>query len=71
MDDEPNEQLIALMRLPTEIHLMRAAPKLLAALKLLMHEVDASGNGTAPDYGWPAAVSASREAIAEAEGGCS
>lgn len=51
-----------------DAYLLRAAPKLLEALKLLMHEVDESGNGRDPNYGWPKAVSASREAIAEAEG---
>lgn len=53
---------------PADAYLLRAAPKLLEALKLLMHEVDESGNGRDPNYGWPKAVSASREAIAEAEG---
>jgi hypothetical protein len=42
--------------------------ELLAALELLMHEVKASGNGTAPDYGWPKAVAAARDAIANARG---
>lgn len=41
--------------------------ELLTALKLLLHEVDESGNGTARDYGWPEATAASRAAIEKAD----
>jgi hypothetical protein len=52
----------------SDADLVRAARDMYEALGALLHEVDASGNGTAPDYGWPAAVSASRAAIAKARG---
>ena len=48
--------------------LIAAAPDLLAALKLLLREVELSGNADAKDYGWPAAVSATRAAINRATG---
>lgn len=48
--------------------LAAAAPDLLAALKLLLEEVELSGNAEAKDYGWPAALRRAREAIATAEG---
>lgn len=51
-----------------DAQLVAAAGDLLKALNALLYEVDASGNGTAPDYGWPSAVSASRAAIAKARG---
>jgi hypothetical protein len=47
--------------------LIAAAPALLAALTLLLHEVEQSGNATAKDFGWPKAVAAARAAIALAE----
>ena len=43
-------------------------PALLAALKLARHEMIASGNWTANDYGWPAARTAVESAIAKIEG---
>jgi hypothetical protein len=52
----------------SDADLMRAARDMYEALSLLMYEVDASGMGTNPDYGWPKAVSASREALAKAQG---
>lgn len=52
----------------SDADLMRAGRDMFEALAALLYEVDASGNGTAPDYGWPAAVSASRTALAKAQG---
>jgi|GEM_PF-2761778 len=48
--------------------LIAAAPELLSALQLLLHEVDESAIAGATDYGWPAAISKSRAAIAKAIG---
>jgi hypothetical protein len=45
-----------------------ACADLLAALKGLLREAYESGNGTARDFGWPAAISAARAAIEKAEG---
>lgn len=45
-----------------------AAPELLAALRLLLHEVHESGNASARDFGWPRATDAASAAIAKAEG---
>jgi hypothetical protein len=43
--------------------------RLREALALLLHEVDASGNGYAADFGWPKATRAAREALrGEGEG---
>lgn len=52
----------------SDIDLIGAARDMYEALVALLHEVDASGNGTDPHYGWPAAVSAARAAIAKARG---
>jgi hypothetical protein len=52
-----------------DLHLIAAAPDLLEALELLLAEVEASGNATASDYGWPKAVSATRAAITRAREG--
>jgi hypothetical protein len=52
----------------SDADLMRAARDMYEALEALLYEVDASGNGTAQDHGWPAAVSASRAALAKARG---
>lgn len=41
--------------------------EMLAALKLLLKEVELSGNADAKDYGWPAAIRATRAAVAIAE----
>lgn len=49
-------------------NLIAAAPELLEALSLLLHEVDESAIAGATDYGWPAAVQKSRAAIAAATG---
>ena len=38
------------------------------ALRLLLHEVEQSGNATAKDYGWPAAVEACRTVIEKIRG---
>lgn len=37
--------------------------RILTALKLLYREVQESGLASAPDYGWPKAVAATKEAI--------
>lgn len=50
-----------------QAQLCKAAPQLLSALKLLLTEVHLSGNGSARDFGWAAAVKASEDAIAAAE----
>ncbi len=39
---------------------------LLAALEALLNEVEAAGNATADDYGWPTVVPQARAAIAKA-----
>lgn len=41
----------------------RRAERLAEALRLLMIEVEASGNADALDFGWPAAVKAARTAL--------
>lgn len=48
--------------------LIAAAPELLEALRDLLKEVDESLIAGANDFGWPAAVSKSRAAIAKATG---
>ena len=48
--------------------LISAAPDLLEALTLLLHEVDDSAIAGAKDYGWPVAVQKSRAALAKATG---
>ena len=47
--------------------LIAAAPDLLAALEKLLNEVEAAGNATADDYGWPTVVPQARAAIARAK----
>jgi hypothetical protein len=50
-----------------DARLIAAAPDLLAALKALWHEVDASGNAEANDFGWSEARTRTLAAIAKAE----
>lgn len=52
----------------SDANLTRAARDMYEALTALLYEVDASGNGTARDYGWPSAVFVSRIALAKARG---
>ena len=49
-----------------DARLIAAAPELLEALSLLLHEVDESAIAGAKDYGWPVAVQKSRAAIEKA-----
>lgn len=48
------------------VRLFEAAPELLEALRLLLKEMELSGNAGSKDYGWPVAITKSREAIAKA-----
>ena len=66
--DAANGEQVGEAYSPANGRLIAAAPELLEALTLLLQQVDASGNGDAPDFGWPKATQAARAAIAKAEG---
>lgn len=55
---------IVWLEVPEEdARLISAAPELLEALQLLLREMEDSGNAGSKDYGWPLAISKSREVI--------
>lgn len=55
-----------------DARLISSAPELLEALQLLLREMEESGNAGSKDYGWPLAISKSREALEKVfgEGRC-
>lgn len=50
-----------------DARLIAAAPDLLDALRLLLKEMELSGNAGSKDYGWPLVITTARAAIAKAQ----